>query len=134
MRSVDLGLLPLLFEFLWGLERKRVWSCSGLAVGLPCSRLLWRGVLGLWSLAVSSSSWRVRLVATPRSRSGFDGVALFTAGSLSLAVVVVEVGTTLFLCSELGISWAIGLIACSKVIYSGGVVPFRSCCSIWALG
>ncbi|WZY81796.1 hypothetical protein YC2023_028180 [Brassica napus] len=41
--------------------------------GLPCSRILWRCVLVLRSLAVSSSSWRVRLVATPRSRSGWVG-------------------------------------------------------------
>lgn len=52
--------------------------------GLPCSRILWRCVLVLRSLAVSSSSWRVRLVATPRSRSGFVGVALLAAGSISL--------------------------------------------------
>ncbi|KAG2292001.1 hypothetical protein Bca52824_038670 [Brassica carinata] len=56
---------------------------SSAPLRVPLGRTLWRGVLGLWSLAVSSSSWRVRLVATPRSRSGFDGVALFTAGSLS---------------------------------------------------
>lgn len=72
------------------------------------------------------SYWRVRLVPSPRSLSGFDGVALFTAGSLScvyLAVAVAGVRMTLFLCLKLGFSWAIGLIPCLKVVYSGEVCP-----------
>ncbi|KAF3496429.1 hypothetical protein DY000_02057073 [Brassica cretica] len=128
MWSVDLGFLLLLFELLWGLHRKRVWSCSGLVVGLPCSKLLWRCVLVLCSLAVSSSSWRVRLVSTPQNRSG-SGVVLLAAGSLSLlcfhlAVAVTEVGANRFLCSKLGFSWAIGLIPCLTVVYSRGANLF----------
>lgn len=89
------------------------------------------------SLSVLSSSWRVRLVVSPRRRSGFVGVALLAPGSFSCVViftVVTCVGAGRFLCSKLGVSWVIGQISCLAVVHSGGGVPFRSHRSIWALG
>ncbi|KAF3540137.1 hypothetical protein F2Q69_00020347 [Brassica cretica] len=48
------------------------------------------------------------------------GVVLSCCVEFVLALAVTEVGSSRFLCSKLGLSWAIGLIPCLTIVYSGG--------------